>query len=342
MRSAGDYRAMARESLRGKWGPAIGAVLLYGLILGALSSTGIGSILIGGPLAVGISLFFIRLTRKQNASVNTLFEPFNNFVNTFIMYLLKSIFLMLWSLLFIIPGIIKSYSYAMSEYIMSDDASVSGSQAIDISKKMMDGRKMQLFVLQLSFIGWILIPCAVIIFGSILAVFAPGLGMTLMIIGSIALIPLAFFIGPYMYAATAAFYEDAKYEYFQSGNGPQNQSNNQYNQNQYQNPNQFNNQYQNPSQFNQRQYQQPYNPQGQQYQQPQQQPYQPPQQPGPFSPPQYQPPQQQPYQPPQQPYNNNPYGNSQQNNNPYGNPYNPQNDRQGGNNNNNNPPPNPF
>lgn len=221
MKSSSEYRAIARQNLKGKWGVAVCAVLIYALVIGALSCTAIGGLLIGGPLTVGLALFFIRLTRQSEPPLSSVFEPLGNFVNTFIMYLVKSIFIFLWSLLFIIPGIVKSYAYAMSEYIMADDPSVEGMQAIDISKEMMKGKKGRLFCLQFSFIGWTLLPVAVMIAAAALTPFFPVLGILLLVFSVIGTIILGLFLEPYVYAATAAFYEDAKYEYFQNRPQPQ-------------------------------------------------------------------------------------------------------------------------
>ena len=96
---------------------------------------------------------------------------------------LQSIYILLWSLLFIIPGIIASYSYAMTEYILAEHLELSASEAISRSKQMMDGNKWRLFCLQFSFIGW-----------SILCAFTLGIGI--------------FWLTPYKQAATAAFYRE--------------------------------------------------------------------------------------------------------------------------------------
>jgi uncharacterized membrane protein len=101
--------------------------------------------------------------------------------------LLKAIYLILWTLLLIIPGIIKSYSYAMTEFILKDNPEMKNNAAIEKSMAMMQGKKMKLFLLDLSFIGWI-----------ILAILTLGLGFVLLV--------------PYMYTARAAFYEDLKAE----------------------------------------------------------------------------------------------------------------------------------
>ena len=76
-----------------------------------------------------------------------------------LLYLLVNLYLFLWTLLFIIPGIIKSFSYAMTYFIINDHPEYSLNQAITESRRMMDGHKMEYFILCLSFIGWFILSC---------------------------------------------------------------------------------------------------------------------------------------------------------------------------------------
>ena len=180
---------MARESLKGKWGLAIGTSVVYLLVILALQMIPfigwIASLLISGPMALGFALFWLSLSRNQDAKLEQLFSGFNRFGTAFVAYLLMTIFTLLWMLLLIIPGIIAAYSYAMTYYIIIDDNSISASEAIKKSKKMMNGNKMKLFFLLCRFIGWALL-CS-LTFG----------------IGYLWLIP-------YMQLSFAKFYEDIK------------------------------------------------------------------------------------------------------------------------------------
>lgn len=97
--------------------------------------------------------------------------------------LLQWVLILLWTLLFIIPGIVASYSYAMTGYILAEDPDLTASQAIQRSKELMRGNRWRLFCLQLSFIGWI-----------ILCLFTFGIGNL--------------FLNPYQTAADAAFYRE--------------------------------------------------------------------------------------------------------------------------------------
>ena len=99
--------------------------------------------------------------------------------------LLQAVYTFLWSLLLLIPGIIKHYSYAMTDYILKDEPELCNNAAIERSMAMMEGNKMKLFLLDLSFIGW-----------AILCLFTFGIGF--------------FVLQPYMQVSHAAFYEDLK------------------------------------------------------------------------------------------------------------------------------------
>ena len=104
--------------------------------------------------------------------------------------LLMGIFIFLWTLLLVIPGIIKTFSYAMTPYILHEYPNVGVNDAIDISRKMMKGHKLDLFLLELSFIGWM-----------ILTAFSLGIGLL--------------WLAPYMQTAHAGFYEEVKAEYIE-------------------------------------------------------------------------------------------------------------------------------
>lgn len=179
-----ELKTLAKESLKDNWGIAIGAMLLYMLVTYILGATGIGSFFLGFIVA-GYYAVNLNLIRTKTAKIEDLFSGCKNFVTNFVAYLLMQVFIALWSLLFLIPGIVKSYSYAMTMYILNDHPEMSASEAITESRKMMNGHKAELFVLHLSFLGWI-----------ILSSFTFGI--------------LLLYVMPYMQATSAAFYEKLK------------------------------------------------------------------------------------------------------------------------------------
>ena len=185
MKTFKELKCQAREAMQGKWGMMAGVTLVYYLILSASSVAFVGPLVIDGPLTLGLVMMFLNISRKNDVEFGDMFKGFNQFVRSFVAYLLMLIFIFLWALLLIIPGIIASLSYAMTFFILADDPSIKAGDAIKKSKEMMQGNKGRLFLLYLSFIGWI-----------ILGMLSCGIGML--------------WIGPYMCATIVNFYEDLK------------------------------------------------------------------------------------------------------------------------------------
>ena len=135
--------SQALESLRGKWGLVIGTVSIYLLILIPIQWIPIlgfiVSFVISGPMALGLTKFVLSISRKQDAAVGQIFEGFIRFSTALGAYLLQIIFILLWMLLLIIPGIIAALSYALTYYIIAGDDSMGPLQAISKSKEMMQG-----------------------------------------------------------------------------------------------------------------------------------------------------------------------------------------------------------
>ncbi len=113
-------------------------------------------VFLGNPLKMGAKTFFKTSAEIPHKKGGYLGEAFRNgnYGNVVKTMFLRSLFTFLWSLLFIIPGIVKSYSYRMVPYILADNPKMNASEAILLSRKMMDGEKWKTFVLDLSFFGW--------------------------------------------------------------------------------------------------------------------------------------------------------------------------------------------
>lgn len=200
----GQLRAKARQALSGKWTQPVLITLIYMAILAPFISTNyVASIwkmytLYGGsyilmllvslPLGYGLFVTFLNFMRGGDAEarIEDLFIAFKaNFGKIFGTMLLMTVYTMLWSLLLVIPGIIKSYSYAMTPYLLADYPDVDSDKLIEQSMAMMEGNKMRLFMLDLSFLGW-----------GILASLTCCIGFL--------------WLMPYMYSARAQFYIELK------------------------------------------------------------------------------------------------------------------------------------
>ena len=200
MSNNSTIRSLARESLSGTWLNAILAYLIFAGITSVVSSIYGAVFLIMGAFVFGLYLYFLTLIRKKTGDFNLLFKAFsfsgNNlglFGKTLGLYLLMSLYVFLWTLLLIIPGIITAYSYRMAFYILIDDPEIGVSEALRQSKKMMYGYKTKLFCLDLSFIGW-----------ALLCIFSFGLGIL--------------WLAPYMLTSQTIFYEELRSEHGHTSN----------------------------------------------------------------------------------------------------------------------------
>lgn len=159
MKSSRELRHQAWEQLRKSYWMVFVVTLIVALIPAGSSFALVGFVIMG-PLMVGQAIYLIDMveTGSDGKKIELVIDAFKkSFVNSFLAILLTKIFTMLWSLLFIIPGIIKSFAYAMTPYIIADDPEIDAMAAIDKSQEMMRGHKMELFLLHLSFIGWYLL-----------------------------------------------------------------------------------------------------------------------------------------------------------------------------------------
>ena len=162
-----QLKAQAKEQIKGKLGVLIAVTLVIGAITAAASFLanlipGVGlavSIIVTPAFALSTIRIYLMVVRGGTPEVKNCFDGFDDFFSAFKVTLLVGIYTFLWSLLFIIPGIVKGYSYSMAMYVLADNKGKSARECIAESKAMMEGHKMELFVLDLSFIGWYLLCC---------------------------------------------------------------------------------------------------------------------------------------------------------------------------------------
>lgn len=190
------------------------------LIVGSvLVVWGIVTFIISGAAKFGYAIFNLNLVDGKEARFSDLFSQFGRIGSGIIMNLLVGIFTFLWSLLFVIPGIIKSYSYSMTPFILAENPELSENAAITRSRELMNGNKWRLFCLSFSFIGWELLVCAPLLVAMIVLVSKLAIGASVGV-GAIAFLIISFllvfvgqfFLTPYQQAAIAAFYRDISTE----------------------------------------------------------------------------------------------------------------------------------
>jgi len=192
MLSSSEYRQRARAALGGR---IFGNIWLMALLAGAIvaaaisivSATFIGTILVYGPLYVGYAAIMLKLARgRGEVDIADSVKGFvTGFVDNLLLGLISMIKVFLWSLLLVIPGIMKAYSYSMIYYVKNDHPAFTWKECLAASEQMMRGKRLNLFFLDLSFLGWIL-----------LMPFTFGLGIL--------------WLAPYMEQSHAQFYESVR------------------------------------------------------------------------------------------------------------------------------------
>ena len=200
MDSITNYKNRALSALENKWGNFVLITFVYGFIIGItqilsgdkdspaiLHLIGLVLFILALPLTWGYQTLFLGAVRGGEATAKDMFEGYNKelFSRVLTTTLLYYVYVFLWSLLLLIPGCIKSYSYAMTPYILKDNPEMKNNAAIEESMRMMDGHKLELFMLDLSFIGW-----------ALLSFLTCGIGFLWLV--------------PYMNMARVNFYEDLK------------------------------------------------------------------------------------------------------------------------------------
>lgn len=237
MMTISQVKQTAKESLRGNWGIAIGIFVLAWLIetvgggiIGWIPVIGwIAIFLLTGPLYTGVAWVYLAISRREQPDVAYMFSGFKQFGRTVLAYLLISIFTFLWSLLLIVPGIIKTYSYSQTFFILRDNPNISALDAITESRHMMNGHKGRLFGLSLTFLLWYLIPLAVAIAGTVivtggmatisytadpaevLSALAAGAtfgGLVLILASWLITLGISLYVYPYLITSIAVFYDD--------------------------------------------------------------------------------------------------------------------------------------
>ena len=241
-----NLRALGRNALAGKWKLAIIAVIVYDLclelppiILNSLFGMNLGDLymysdgyssmyydygyiyesmprysflsgiyvlLVTGAFTLGITLFFLALFRRQRVSVSDIFLGFERFGKALGLMLFQGLFIFLWTMLFVVPGIIAAIRYSQAFFVLADNPDKGIRECMDESKRMMKGNKAKYFCLSLSFIGWALlasIPVGIIESIAGIISMPSFVYMIVTTLASLLVVPVI----AYIYSTQAGFYE---------------------------------------------------------------------------------------------------------------------------------------
>lgn len=189
MKSRKEIKGIAKDAFYRQYWLCVGANVIVMALCSVLSgiSLGVAAFILVPSLVIGLNFFSVAMYRGEPSSIEDIFrEGFDNFGRKLGGYLWMELFIYLWSLLFVIPGIIKAISYALTPYILADCKNVRATDALKLSMRMMEGHKWEYFVLGLSFIGWTL--------------------LTSLTCGLL----YVFYVGPYMNNTFAGYYAERK------------------------------------------------------------------------------------------------------------------------------------
>jgi uncharacterized membrane protein len=191
-KTSAELKAQAKEQLKGRWGQMVVTTLVFyavtvvACIIAIIPILGwIGFFVVFAALTLGFMSYTLKFAEFKNQDTSEIFSGFKRWADSFVLLLLVEIFTFLWSLLLVIPGIIKSISYSMAYFVLAENPNMKASEALEWSKRITEGHKGRIFYVYLSFIGW-----------SILASFTMGIGYLWLV--------------PYMSVTFANLYNDIK------------------------------------------------------------------------------------------------------------------------------------
>lgn len=133
--------------------------VIFGVVLVVALIAALFDIFVINPLKLGCNAFFLKNADDSTTKVGAIKDGFNPYLRNVKALFRRDFFIFLWSLLFIIPGIIKAIEYRLVPYILAENPEMTGKEAMERSKQLMTGHKWESVVMDLSFIGWILVGC---------------------------------------------------------------------------------------------------------------------------------------------------------------------------------------
>lgn len=196
MKTRPEIKETAKANMKQNWGQCVAVLLILSVITVVLVTVaaGVGAMLLVPVISIAANGYFVRTYRGFRDTVSDWFsDMFNNFGRRLGGYYWMGLFIYLWSMLFMIPGIVKGIAYSLTPYILADCPNVKARDALKLSMRMTQGYKADIFVTMLSFLGWL-----------ILSAFTFGI---LEIV----------YVGPYMNTTLAGVYEELKNNALENG-----------------------------------------------------------------------------------------------------------------------------
>ena len=189
MKTRAEIKLQAKSSFKAQYGVSVGGYIVFALVAAGASgiTLGLGGLLLMPVLMLGYSFFSLKIYRGEKSEIGNIFNVgFKDYGRNLGGMLWMMLFVILWAMLFYIPGIVKALSYFMTPYVLAEYPNVKPKEALKLSMRMTKGHKGKIFVMLLSFIGWLILS-----------------GMTFGILQWL-------YVGPYMNSSLAGMYEEIK------------------------------------------------------------------------------------------------------------------------------------
>ena len=150
-----QLKSMAKAQIKGN----IGILFVIAIVATVITGVPLANLILVPALGLGLVKIYLNMTNGQKPKVGDLFSGLDQLGRAWWLSFLIGFFTSLWSMLFVIPGIVKGLSYSMAYYVLADHPEMTARQALNESKRITQGHKGELFVLNLSFLGWQILAC---------------------------------------------------------------------------------------------------------------------------------------------------------------------------------------
>lgn len=150
-----QLKSMAKAQIKGN----IGILFVIAIVATVITGVPLANLILVPALGLGLVKIYLNMTNGQKPKVGDLFSGLDQLGRAWWLSFLIGFFTSLWSMLFFIPGIVKALSYSMAHYVLADHPEMTARQALNESKRITQGHKGELFVLNLSFLGWQILAC---------------------------------------------------------------------------------------------------------------------------------------------------------------------------------------
>jgi len=152
-----DLKVQSKKTLAGQRKTSALVTAVSFVFPNLVGPSGIGAVLLDGPFSAGMAAYFLKLVRGEAPGMGTMFQGFSRFLRNIRLWALEIVFVLLWGLLLIVPGVLAGLRYSMAWFVLVDEPDLTAREALERSKELTQGHLGDLAVLAASFLGWVLV-----------------------------------------------------------------------------------------------------------------------------------------------------------------------------------------